>query len=144
MSDRLFLYRFNSSYNHKSSNQIFLLAFLFLWLHVLRCDLHGWMQHSNFAGFNKWHITVKYYPDFYLTEQATDKETSFIWFFLFRNAWLHESFIIKTLILSAGLYTYELILLYSLLVVLQFVSSKGTSCGFYRTETALTNKRTFS
>jgi len=31
----------------------------------------------------------------------------------------------KLLILSAGLYTYELILLYSLLAVLQFVSSKG-------------------
>jgi len=48
-----------------------------------------------------------------------------ICFYNFVNAWLHESFIIKTLILSAGLYTYELILLYSLLVVLQFVSSKG-------------------
>ena len=56
-------------------------------------------------------------------------------FLLFRNA-LHESFIIKTLILSAGLYTLRLSS-YSLLAVLQFVSSKGTSCGFYRTETAL-------
>jgi len=65
---------------------------------------------------------VKYYPVFYLTDDWTllDKETSFIWFdlILFRNAYDFDS-------VGRPVHIYELILLYSLLAVLQFVSSKG-------------------